>query len=211
VSVEDESRWACPTCGERRLAMEELPRIGAMGAQPYSDILGMGDPSDRVLPSIVCLGCGRRWDDAEAFWAETRGEARTATALDAEDVTPSAPVVAILADDLIWASRLADATVAAGAEARRVRRVADLQPALDTNIGLVVVDLTARAYDGVEAVRAAVARGARVLAVGQHDDHELRRRALDAGAERVLAYRKLFEDGPGTIRAWLERVPASRA
>ena len=28
---------------------------------------------------------------------------------------------------------------------------------------------------------------------------------------RVLAYRKLFEDGPGTITAWMERVAASRA
>ena len=50
--------------------MEELPRVGAMGAQPYSDILGMGDPSERRLPEIVCLGCGRRWPDAAAFWAE---------------------------------------------------------------------------------------------------------------------------------------------
>jgi hypothetical protein len=51
----------------------------------------------------------------------------------------------------------------------------------------------------------ATAAGARVLAVGQHDDHELRKRALAAGADRVFAYRKLFEDGPATIEAWLGR------
>jgi electron transfer flavoprotein alpha/beta subunit len=45
-----------------------------------------------------------------------------------------------------------------------------------------------------------------VLAVGQHDDHELRKKALAAGADRVFAYRKLFEDGPGTISAWLGRA-----
>ena len=44
-----------------------------------------------------------------------------------------------------------------------------------------------------------------MLAVGQHDDHELRKRALTAGADRVYAYRKLFEDGPATIAAWLAR------
>ena len=36
-------------------------------------------------------------------------------------------------------------------------------------------------------------------------------RALAAGADRVLAYRKLFEDGPATISAWLERVAGSPA
>jgi len=45
-----------------------------------------------------------------------------------------------------------------------------------------------------------------VLAVGQHDDLELRKRALARGADRVLAYRKLADDGPATIKAWMERV-----
>lgn len=45
-----------------------------------------------------------------------------------------------------------------------------------------------------------------MLAVGQHDDVELRKRALARGAERVLAYRKLFEDGPATIEVWMERA-----
>ena len=66
-----------------------------------------------------------------------------------------------------------------------------------------IVDLTARAYDGVVAVRKAADAGRRVLAVGQHDDAELRRRALAAGAERVLPYRKLFEDGEAVVRTWL--------
>ena len=68
------------------------------------------------------------------------------------------------------------------------------------------MDLTARAYDGIEAIAAAVAAGASVLAVGQHDDMALRKRAIAAGAARVLAYRKLADDGPGAIRTWLERA-----
>ena len=66
--AESESQWACPVCGAHRLAMEELPRVGAMGAQPYADILGMGDPADRSMPAIVCLQCGTRWPNADAFW-----------------------------------------------------------------------------------------------------------------------------------------------
>lgn len=109
--------------------------------------------------------------------------------------------VVVVADDLIWASRLADAVTAAGGVPVRVRRLDDLFAALD-GARHVIVDLTARAYDGRRVVAEAAAR-ARVLAVGQHDDLELRKAALAAGAERVLAYRKLFEDGPTVIREWL--------
>jgi len=73
-----------------------------------------------------------------------------------------------------------------------------------------VVDLTARAYDGLAAVRLAAGAGLRVLCVGQHDDSAQRRAALAAGAERVFAYRKLFEDGHATLGAWLG-VPAPAA
>jgi hypothetical protein len=40
-----------------------------MGTQPYTDILGMGDPGDRPMPAIVCLDCSMRWPNADAFWA----------------------------------------------------------------------------------------------------------------------------------------------
>jgi hypothetical protein len=42
-----------------------------------------------------------------------------------------------------------------------------------------------------------------VLAIGQHDDQVLRRRALGAGADRVLAYRKMATDGASVIARWL--------
>lgn len=112
--------------------------------------------------------------------------------------------MAILADDLIWATRLSDAVSAAGSVPKRVRRLADLEALLaEGSAPFVIVDLTARAYDGVEAIRTAATGGARVVAVGQHDDVAVRKAALAAGAERVYAYRKLFEDGPRTLGAWL--------
>jgi DNA-binding NarL/FixJ family response regulator len=91
---------------------------------------------------------------------------------------------------------------AAGAEPVAARELAAFVAAL-VSTSLAIVDLTARAYDGVAAIKLASASGARVLAVGQHDDRELRQRALAAGADRVFAYRKLFEDGPRTLEAWL--------
>jgi DNA-binding NarL/FixJ family response regulator len=108
--------------------------------------------------------------------------------------------VIILADDLIWSTRLGDAVKQAGSAPKAVRRVEDLRALLPAD---VVIDLTARAYDGVEAIRIAAAGGGRVIGVGQHDDAALRKAAIDAGASRVFTYRALFEDGPRLLAQWL--------
>ena len=108
----------------------------------------------------------------------------------------------ILADDLIWASRLTAAVDKAGAHCRVARSVSELQALAATRSdAAVIVDLNGRSYDGVEAVRSAVASGGRVLAVGQHEDLDLRRSALSAGARRVYSYNKLFSDGPAVVAA----------
>ena len=134
------------------------------------------------------------------------------------------PRVVILADDLIWQTRLAAVLEALGAQVDRTRTAPDCEAAL-ASADFAIVDLTARAYQPVPSIEIAGAAGLRVLAVGQHDDLAQRKAALAAGAERVFAYRKLFEDGPATLGAWLEgdrpsgggpagdaaRVPARRA
>jgi DNA-binding NarL/FixJ family response regulator len=115
----------------------------------------------------------------------------------------SAPwAVVVLADDLIWSTRLVAQVRAAGHAGSAVRTAADFAAALAT-ADAAIVDLTSLAYDGLAAIAAARDAGRPVLAVGQHDDHVLRRDALAVGADRVLAYRKLFEDGPATIGRWL--------
>ena len=114
--------------------------------------------------------------------------------------------VLVLADDLIWSTRLVAQLRAAGADPTHVRDAVSFERGLVTGEA-AIVDLTARAYDGVAAVRMAAAMGRPVLAVGQHDDLALRKAALAAGAERVYAYRKLFEDGPATLAAWVGPVP----
>ena len=95
--------------------------------------------------------------------------------------------VRVVADDLIWASRLDNAVKRAGATP--VRQGGDV----------AIVDLTGRTYDGVAAVEAAVADGATVIAVGQHEDLDVRKRALTAGARRVFSYQKMFSDGPQVV------------
>ena len=110
--------------------------------------------------------------------------------------------IAILAQDLIWSDRLAHAVEAAGAKPERAKTGPEFDRALAC-ADVAIVDLTARAYDPLAAIERARDLGIRVFAVGQHDDLDLRKQAFARGAERVYAYRKLFEDGPGTISGWL--------
>jgi hypothetical protein len=123
------------------------------------------------------------------------------------DSHPSPPRVAILADDLIWSTRLADAVRRAGGEPVAARSTAGLDHALEGAAGCIV-DLTARAYDGLAALRAAGRAGVPAVAVGQHDDAELRREARDAGATRVYAYRVLFEHGDRELGVWIAGLAA---
>ncbi len=121
------------------------------------------------------------------------------------------PRIVVVADDLIWAERLARVVRAAGAEAVMARDLDGLQRALPMATA-AIVDLTARAYDGLGAVGAAASAGRRVLAVAQHDDLDLHRRARASGAERVVAYRLLHERGADVVAAWLAGRPeAERA
>lgn len=117
--------------------------------------------------------------------------------------------MAVLADDLIWASRLVAAVERSGARPAAAKTDDELRRLLDgsADVRAVVVDLNGRRYDGVSAVREAAATGRPVVAVGQHEDLPLRRRALDAGARRVYSYNKLFQDGPAVVRALLEATP----
>lgn len=121
-----------------------------------------------------------------------------------EIVAPAGETVAVLADDLIWGTRLVGQLRTLGAVPVRAGTADAFAAVLASGAASrAVVDLTARAYDGVEMTRRAAAAGLRVLCVGQHDDHALQKAARAAGAERVHAYRKLFEDGHAALAAWL--------
>ena len=123
------------------------------------------------------------------------------------DPSPHPPRIAVLADDLIWATRLADGIRRSGGEPVPVRSAPALAGVLASVSGCLV-DLTARAYDGLTCLRTAAAAGVPAIAVGQHDDADARRAARAAGADRVYAYRTLFEHGDRELGAWIGNLSA---
>src|SRR5688572_19668511 len=116
------------------------------------------------------------------------------------------PVVLVVADDLIWQSRLREAVERAGAAAIVARSKSEAEGAMTASLGLrgIIVDMTGRAYDGLDIVRSAAQSRHKVLAVAQHEDAELRHSALAAGARRVFSYNKLFKDGPNVVKSLIE-------
>jgi hypothetical protein len=121
-------------------------------------------------------------------------------------VTPDPPAalppIAVLADDLIWATRLADGVRRSGGEPVPVRSAVALDGVL-TSVAGCIVDLTARAYDPLACLVAATAAGVPSIAVGQHDDQAIRRDAREAGVGRVYSYRALFEHGDRELATWI--------
>jgi DNA-binding NarL/FixJ family response regulator len=129
----------------------------------------------------------------------------TVTNIDPDRAAPDKVVV--LADDLIWSSRLVAAAGTAGGAPEAVSSPTAFARAVEAGAAAVIVDLGGRTYDGVAQVRRAAQAGCRVIAVAQHDDLPLRRQALEAGARRVFSYNKLFHDGPRMIEALLAEDP----
>lgn len=118
--------------------------------------------------------------------------------------TREAATVLVVADDLMWSERLVSQARAAGSAGTTVRDLAVLHATLAADRpDLVVVDLSARAFDGVGAVAAAAAAGLTVIAISQHEEHELRKRALAAGARHVYANAKMHADGVEVLNRWL--------
>ncbi len=118
----------------------------------------------------------------------------------------------MLADDLIWASRIVAAVEHAGATAVRQRDPGGLGRDLVASVAdAAIVDLNGRGYDGLAAVEGAAATGRPVLAIGQHEDVELRRRALAAGAGQVFSYNRFFREGPRLVARLIETLEAEPA
>jgi hypothetical protein len=112
------------------------------------------------------------------------------------------PLIAVLADDLIWATRLASIVRLAGGHGVVAGTGEGFNAALASADG-AIVDLSIRGASALAGIVAAAGAGKPVIAVGPHEDTAARKLALAAGASRVYAYRKLFDDGPRTIAAWL--------
>ncbi len=116
----------------------------------------------------------------------------------------------VLADDLMWGTRITEAVRRAGGKPVQLGSDEELSVALEATaleeektIHGAIVDLAARRFDGVAAIERVAAARLPVIAVAEHDDQLTRRRALAAGATRVFSYRKFFEDGTRLVQGWL--------
>jgi DNA-binding response OmpR family regulator len=126
--------------------------------------------------------------------------------------------VLVLADDLMWSTRLTEAVRRAGGEAVKLGSESELDIALQAHdlgdvrtISGAIVDLAARRFDAVAAIERVSGARLPVMAVAEHDDQLTRQRALSAGATRVFSYRKFFEDGTRLVEGWLEANAAAEA
>ncbi len=116
----------------------------------------------------------------------------------------------VLADDLMWGTRITEAVRRAGGRPVQLSSDEELSVALEATaledqrtIHGAIVDLAARRFDGVAAIERLRAARLPVIAVAEHDDQLTRKRALQAGAMRVFSYRKFFEDGTRLVEGWL--------
>jgi hypothetical protein len=113
--------------------------------------------------------------------------------------------VGLVAEDLIWATRLGRAIEDGGGIAVPIRRSPSLARSV-ADLDALVVDLGGRDGAPLAAIEAAHEVGTPTLAVGPHDDVALRDSARAAGAARVLAYRAVHASGAATVGAWLREI-----
>jgi hypothetical protein len=120
----------------------------------------------------------------------------------------SAPRLLVLADDLIWATRLEGQGRTIGAAVERFHAPEPLIEAFSAGPAgardLVAIDATARSYVAADVVRTVAAAGGRTLALVQHDDPGTRADLIAAGATRAMPYRALFERGHAILAELLD-------
>ncbi|MDA8202846.1 MAG: Xaa-Pro peptidase family protein [Chloroflexi bacterium] len=117
--------------------------------------------------------------------------------------------ILVVADDLIWASRLEGLVRDAGGRPILVHSLRALDGILMSGFGLpagAVVDLAARDDAALPALQRLADAGVPAVAVGQHDDREGRAAARAAGAAVVYAYGALAGSGARGFESWVREV-----
>ncbi|HLX56100.1 MAG TPA: hypothetical protein VKR83_03670 [Ktedonobacteraceae bacterium] len=115
-------------------------------------------------------------------------------------------MTAILAleKDLFFAVKMRDTLRHHGIEVKTARTLLAFEQGLTAGDAekpaLVVVNTAMSGIDWEAAIRQARAAGYPVLAFGSHMDLEARARAIQAGAQRVVANSKFTSDMPGLVK-----------
>src|SRR6266566_2047768 len=118
-----------------------------------------------------------------------------------------------LEKDLFFSVKMRDTLRRYNMEVKVVRTL----PAFEQNLAttgdekpaLVIVNIATTGVDWEAAIRQARAAGLTVLAFGSHMDLEARARALQAGAQRIVANSKFTSDMPGLVKRMLDEPDAS--
>lgn len=116
-------------------------------------------------------------------------------------------IILALEKDLFFAVKMRDTLRHHGMEVKTVRTLTAFEQGLlapggeqDERPALVIVNTATTGVDWEAAIREARAAGYPVLAFGSHMDLEARARALEAGAQHVVANSKFTSDMPGLVK-----------
>lgn len=116
----------------------------------------------------------------------------------------SIPILA-LEKDLFFSVKIRDTLRHHDMEVTTVRTLAVFEQRIATNdVKLVIVNTATVGIDWEAAIRTAKAHKLPVLAFGSHMDLEARAKALQAGAQRVVANSKFTSDMPGLVKRMLD-------
>jgi len=112
-----------------------------------------------------------------------------------------------LEKDLFFSVKMRDTLRHHDMEVKTVRTLAAFEQGLtaagEEKPALVIVNTATTGVDWEAAIRQARASGYAVLAFGSHMDLEARARAIEAGAQRVVANSKFTSDMPGLVNRML--------
>jgi len=118
-----------------------------------------------------------------------------------------------LEKDLFFSVKMHDTLRHYDMEVITVRNLPALEESLaakdEEELELVIVNIATTGVDWETAIRKARTAGLKVLAFGSHMDLEARSKALEAGAQRVVANSKFTSDMPGLVKRMLDDSDAS--
>jgi len=118
-----------------------------------------------------------------------------------------------LEKDLFFSVKMRDTLRHFDMEVKTVRNLPAFEESLrvkdDQEFVLVIVNTATTGVDWETAIRKARTAGLKVLAFGSHMDLDARSKALEAGAQRVVANSKFTSDMPGLVQRMLDERDAS--
>jgi DNA-binding response OmpR family regulator len=113
-----------------------------------------------------------------------------------------------LEKDLFFSVKMRDTLRHYDIEVKTVRNLSAFEESLtakdEEELALVIVNTATIGVDWETAIRKARTVGLKVLAFGSHMDLEARSKALEAGAQRVVANSKFTSDMPGLVQRMLD-------